>query len=779
MEPDNISKNITEILEHKYVVPLYQRNFAWGEEEISQLLQDIYDSFLQNNEKEENGNYYIGSLVVIKRNTGDYEVIDGQQRLTAITLIAKILDSEKKEPKLFYDSRQEVEIFYRSFYQYSSIDTKNITFDHKISHFFNAVDYIKNAKLNSDDNNMLTIEKLDEKFKKFFFNNVILVLVELPQDTDVANYFEIMNNRGQQLQKHEVIKAKLLDNLKDENGIHDQSKQKIYSKIWNACSQMNTHIQKLFVAQDRKILFGENYDFFPTKRKIEQLILDSNVSTNGYFEFSGYLKEGENTLIIQNNYLSGISVISGELCGAWINNKKPVKSGVFALQKDDKQIDFQMQIYDDVFVKGVKARILQEGKDIVAKIIWAKSSKKLEIFGKNWDDDEYSKSLNTEKIATSENEEGYGICKMVLNGINVAKTQGTIKDILEQRNNSTIGKSENQNNEDDVIEDENNDKSIIDFPNFLMHILRLEYNDVYKEKKLDVLDIPLNEKDLLTVYDKIKDKINPQDFIFELLYYRTIFDRFIVKATTDENVEEKEDKFEWTLKKPYKYYYGKGNTNSLKYGKTFENEQNRIIKALSMLQVTFRTRIYKNWLQEVLSWFKYEREKEIVDINEVSYINKLNSFVLDYYNNLNINIEKRDELYSKGTNTPHFLFNFIDYLYWVESKTDPIKYQIKEFDFRYRNSVEHHRPQSRPDNLSDTMINCLGNLCLVSKSSNSRMNNEEPIGKAKVYYNDGLTPKRKRMYDITNIKTSWSEEEIKQHYEEIVVLLNKRNEILR
>jgi hypothetical protein len=126
--------------------------------------------------------------------------------------------------------------------------------------------------------------------------------------------------------------------------------------------------------------------------------------------------------------------------------------------------------------------------------------------------------------------------------------------------------------------------------------------------------------------------------------------------------------------------------------------------------------------------------------------------------------------------------NLIDYLYWVAHKKKlDIAYikKISNVEFRYRNSVEHHRPQSRTDNIDDKLINCLGNLCLVSKNANSRMNNEEPIGKAKAYYNNGnLPPKRKIMYDMTNDKKSWGEEEIKQHYKDVMDLLKHRKEIL-
>ena len=54
--------NVEQIFNSRYVVPLYQRNFAWGEEQISQLLQDINESI-----KVKDQQCFIGSLVTIRR----------------------------------------------------------------------------------------------------------------------------------------------------------------------------------------------------------------------------------------------------------------------------------------------------------------------------------------------------------------------------------------------------------------------------------------------------------------------------------------------------------------------------------------------------------------------------------------------------------------------------------------------------------------------------------------------------------------------------------------
>ena len=68
----------------RYLVPMYQRNYAWGEGEINQLIQDVLDY----QQQKPNQTYYIGTLVVFERPDGHFEVIDGQQRFTTLTLLA-------------------------------------------------------------------------------------------------------------------------------------------------------------------------------------------------------------------------------------------------------------------------------------------------------------------------------------------------------------------------------------------------------------------------------------------------------------------------------------------------------------------------------------------------------------------------------------------------------------------------------------------------------------------------------------------------------------------
>ena len=78
-------------------------------------------------------------------------------------------------------------------------------------------------------------------------------------------------------------------------------------------------------------------------------------------------------------------------------------------------------------------------------------------------------------------------------------------------------------------------------------------------------------------------------------------------------------------------------------------------------------------------------------------------------------------------------------------------------------------------------MDCLGNLCLVSKSGNSKMNSEYPVGKSHKngkYYKESLPAKQLMMYKMTNEHKQWGKIEILNHYYDIINLLNRRNEIL-
>ena len=218
-----------------YIIPIYQRNYAWGDDEISSLLQDIKNACEKN--KEQDKNYYIGSLVVYRRDNGDFEVIDGQQRLTTLTLIMHHLD------KLVF---------------------RNVCFEHR-DESEQALSNLNSEKLPSNFSQALkTIKKVidgwgndKDEIVKFLLDKVEIIRTEVPEGTDLNHYFEIMNTRGEQLEKHEILKARLMKVLPT------PIEQSLFAKIWDACSDMSRYVVMGLDSELRKVILGSDWQKTP------------------------------------------------------------------------------------------------------------------------------------------------------------------------------------------------------------------------------------------------------------------------------------------------------------------------------------------------------------------------------------------------------------------------------------------------------------------------------------------------------------------------------------
>lgn len=206
-----------------YEVPIYQRNYAWEKDEIATLIQDTYDAYENYIAKRNDNIYFIGTLVTYNKGDNVYEVIDGQQRLTTINLVLHALNIPVGN-KLTYKARKK-----------SNDTISNIpdfTIDEKDDGIVNGFKYAKTAI-----DEIIPDEKSIEGFKKFFLDRVHIIHYQVPKDIDLNHYFEIMNSRGEQLEKHEIIKARLMSVLQDPD---DKSK---FNAIWENCSDMGVYIQ--------------------------------------------------------------------------------------------------------------------------------------------------------------------------------------------------------------------------------------------------------------------------------------------------------------------------------------------------------------------------------------------------------------------------------------------------------------------------------------------------------------------------------------------------------
>ena len=200
-----------------YKIPIYQRNYAWEREEIHALIKDVNDSL-------EKSVYYIGTLVTYKRDENIFEVIDGQQRLTTIYIILKALGIETIPNTLTYSARKVSAATIEKLPKFGDENDMGI---------LNGFHYAEDAL-----NEIVGDLKTDiDAFKYFFLNNVHIIHYRVPKDVDLNHYFEVMNSRGEQLEKYEIVKAKLSEQLIGEA-------MEKFSRIWEACSDMSFYIQQ-------------------------------------------------------------------------------------------------------------------------------------------------------------------------------------------------------------------------------------------------------------------------------------------------------------------------------------------------------------------------------------------------------------------------------------------------------------------------------------------------------------------------------------------------------
>lgn len=106
------------------------------------------------------------------------------------------------------------------------------------------------------------------KFADFLRRKVTVIRVDLPRQTDVNRYFEIMNTRGQQLQQVDIVKARLMSYLDNE------AERGCFAWIWDACADMDSYVQMSLTRGDtgqRKKIFSENWSWL-TVTSFQQLL---------------------------------------------------------------------------------------------------------------------------------------------------------------------------------------------------------------------------------------------------------------------------------------------------------------------------------------------------------------------------------------------------------------------------------------------------------------------------------------------------------------------------
>jgi hypothetical protein len=236
------AKNIRSLLGGaKYAIDYYQRDYRWQRKHISELIDDLVEKFAESHEEdnertevESYGNYFLGSIIISDKDGRKY-IIDGQQRLTTITLLLiffhRQLEDEEQKGQLT-DLIFSQKFGKRSF----NLDVPERTAC--MEALFTRSHFDENGNPESVTNIIHRFQDIEELFPEdlsgnalpyfadWLIENVHLVEITAYSDADAYTIFETMNDRGLSLAPTDMLKGYMLANV---TNVDSRNKA---SKIW-------------------------------------------------------------------------------------------------------------------------------------------------------------------------------------------------------------------------------------------------------------------------------------------------------------------------------------------------------------------------------------------------------------------------------------------------------------------------------------------------------------------------------------------------------------------
>lgn len=703
--------SIQELFQNdQYKVPLYQRNYAWGEEECIQLVQDVCD-YAKNGGR---NNYYIGTLVTFPREEGGkiyYEVIDGQQRLTTLAILLCVLKNNSqfrtdlswfKKINISFEKREKSDKTLKKIYETSE---GMLTPDKSLNeNIWSVYKYFK-SNLSKECAGRDLCEK---DFFEYLLKKVIILRVGVPQQTNLNKYFEVMNSRGEQLEQHEIIKALLMSNLKTDN------ERKFFSQIWDVCSDMDKYIQLGFPKKIRAVIFKAEIEYQEKSfeqflAEIEQVSRQKNSSSADIFPISAEKCEEINLLTLLEN---------DSECSERIEETTS--------EKEEREI-FPSLITFPNFLLHVLKIMCEDRKE---ELPFGDSEERSEI---PLDDKRLVQTFST---VLNKNDK-YLFTKDF--AANLLKLRFLFDKYLIKRDNSRSRNFRDTETEIwtlkqlkkiEKISPDGKKSDCFTYVNTFGATQDAKERDSEPENKKLIL--------LLSMFH-----VSYPSQIYKNWMYAAL--RFVYQNPT---VTAKEyEKYLWNLARAFLIdrYLTPKNLDEMTYA-NLRQSFDEIISKNNGNCVGKISGIYWegiNIRDDTPHWHRSPNED-----------------VWDIWWGVN-NVE-----FQRGENVENFVFNFFDFLLW---KNSPDK--NKDFSFSHRNSVEHFFPQQdpiKPKAMPWRFLHSFGNLALVSRSLNSKLSNDLPTMKA-----DFLSPKKnldgfkkcslklRSMVDIAN-KGDWTEHEIEQ-----------------
>ena len=230
-EVDGKARTVRELLANrKYSIDYYQREYKWQQKQVAELIDDLAANFIDNYQEDDErsavadyGRYFLGSVIISDKD-GQKFIVDGQQRITTLTLlliylhrhlddveqksqIAELIFSQKFGKRSFNLDIPERNTCMESLYKGD---------DFQVSDASESVANINGRYMDIED---LFPEEIKDEILPYFVDwileNVQLVEITAYSDSDAYTIFETMNDRGLSLTPADMLKGYLLANITD------------------------------------------------------------------------------------------------------------------------------------------------------------------------------------------------------------------------------------------------------------------------------------------------------------------------------------------------------------------------------------------------------------------------------------------------------------------------------------------------------------------------------------------------------------------------------------
>ena len=240
------AKTIRELLAEKYKIDYYQREYKWETKQIKELVDDLSVKFLDEYRSDHAredvagyGNYFLGSIIISKKGSDSY-IVDGQQRLTSLTLLLLFL----RNRQVVLNQQSEIkDLIFTTKYGKTSfnLDVPERTPALEALYHGQSVDEtgqpesVQTIIARYHDIEECFPDEIDERALPYFVDwlieNVTLVEITAYSDDDAYTIFETMNDRGLSLTPTDMLKGFLLANITDEQ------KKTVASDHWKQRTQ--------------------------------------------------------------------------------------------------------------------------------------------------------------------------------------------------------------------------------------------------------------------------------------------------------------------------------------------------------------------------------------------------------------------------------------------------------------------------------------------------------------------------------------------------------------